>query len=202
MAKIFLSYRRDDSAAAAGRIYDRLRAYFGSDAVFIDVDNIPIGVNFRKHLDSVVSRCDVVLAVIGKRWAGEAEVHRRLDDPRDFVRIELESALKREIPVIPILIEHSRMPSEADLPASLALLADYNAIDVDQGRDFHHHVDLLIKGIEFHLRQGRTHVVGPSDPARDVRIERPLKELGLYSIKDIVGELKLWLVPDNTMKPS
>jgi hypothetical protein len=141
MPRIFLSYRRQDSAAMAGRIYDRLRAHFGSDAVFMDIDNIPFGVNFRKHIDAAIGQCDLVLAVIGTKWAGEADAHRRLDDPRDFVRIELESAFKREIPVIPILIDHARMPGEADLPPSLTLLADYNAIDVDQGRDFHHHVD-------------------------------------------------------------
>jgi len=152
MSKIFLSYRRQDSAAMAGRIYDRLRAHFGNDAVFMDIDNIPFGVNFRKHIDAAVRQCDVVLAVIGTKWAGETHAIRRLDDPRDFVRIELESALHRDLPVIPILIDHARMPGEVDLPPSLALLADYNAIDVDQGRDFHHHVDLLIRAIEFHLQ--------------------------------------------------
>jgi formylglycine-generating enzyme required for sulfatase activity len=151
MPKIFLSYRRDDSAAMAGRIFDRLRAHFGDGAVYMDIDSIPFGVNFRKHIDAAVGQCDVVLAVIGTKWAGETDAHRRLDDPKDFVRIELESALKREIPLIPILIDHAKMPSESDLPASLILLADYNAIDLDHGRDFHHHVDLLIRGIAFHI---------------------------------------------------
>jgi hypothetical protein len=155
MAKIFISYRRQDSAAMAGRIYDRLQAHFGNDAVFMDIDNIPFGVNFRKHIAAAVSQCDVVLAVIGTKWAGETAANRRLDEPRDFVRIELESALYRNLPVIPILIDHARMPGEAELPASLATLADYNAIDVDQGRDFHHHVDLLIKGIEYHIQRDK-----------------------------------------------
>jgi formylglycine-generating enzyme required for sulfatase activity len=161
MAKIFLSYRRQDSAAMAGRIYDRLRAHFGSDAVFMDVDNIPFGVNFRKHIDAAVSQCGVVLAVIGTKWTGETDAHRRLDDPRDFVRIELESALNREIPVIPVMIDHARMPGEADLPQSLALLADYNAIEVDLGRDFHPHVDRLIRGIEFHFQNLSTATAKP-----------------------------------------
>ena len=163
MAKIFLSYRRQDSAAMAGRIYDRLRLHFGNDAVFMDIDNIPFGVNFRKHIDAAVGQCDLFLAVIGTKWAGEADDQRRIDDPKDFVRIEIESALKREIPVIPILIDRTRMPSEADLPPSLALLADYNATEVDQGRDFHPHVDRLIKGIEFHLEGAGTAAVGHSD---------------------------------------
>ena len=156
MAKIFLSYRRQDSAAMAGRIYDRLRAHFGSDAVFMDIDSIPFGEDFREHIDAAVGQCDVVLAVIGTKWAGETDAHRRLDDPRDFVRIELESALHRNLPVIPILIDHARMPGEADLPPSLARLAFRNAIDVDQGRDFHPHVDRLIRGIEFLPSRSRT----------------------------------------------
>ncbi|MFI5453909.1 MAG: SUMF1/EgtB/PvdO family nonheme iron enzyme [Isosphaerales bacterium] len=149
MSKIFLSYRRQDSIGAAGRIYDRLLAHFGRDCVFMDIDSIPFGEDFREHIDSAVGQCDVVLAVIGTKWAGDTDAHRRLDDARDFVRIELESALNRNLPVIPILIDRATMPGEADLPPSLARLAFRNAIDVDQGRDFHHHVDRLIKGIEF-----------------------------------------------------
>ncbi len=153
MPRIFLSYRRQDSIGVAGRIYDRLRAHFGNDAVFMDIDSISFGEDFREHIDAAVGQCDVVLAVIGPKWAGEAAAHRRLDGPRDFVRIELESALNRSLPVIPILIDHAMMPGEADLPASLARLAFRNAIDVDQGRDFHPHVDRLIRGIEFHFQK-------------------------------------------------
>jgi hypothetical protein len=132
MAKIFLSYRRDDSAAAAGRIYDHLHAQFGPDAVFRDIDNIPFGVDFREHIDAAVSQCDVVLVVIGRLWAGGTDDHRRVDDPRDFVRIEIESALKRDIPVIPILVDRTTMPNEADVPSSLAGLTYRNALEVDR----------------------------------------------------------------------
>src|SRR5690349_11126904 len=134
MAKIFLSYRRQDSAGVAGRIFDRLRTYFGNDAVFMDIDSIPVGEHFRKHIDLAVGQCDLVLAVIGPKWAGEADTHQRIDNSRDFVRIEIESALKREIPVIPILIDRTTMPTESELPPSLAGLTYRNAIDVDQGR--------------------------------------------------------------------
>ncbi len=72
MPRIFLSYRRQDSIGVAGRIYDRLRAHFGNDAVFMDIDSIPFGEDFREHIDAAVSQCDVVLAVIGSKWAGEA----------------------------------------------------------------------------------------------------------------------------------
>ena len=148
MAKIFLSYRREDSAGVAGRIYDRLRVPFGPDSVFFDVDSVPFGVDFQEHIESVLSHCDVFLAVIGPDWAGQINTGRRIDDARDWVRIEVEAALKRGLPVIPVLIDHTRMPSEADLPPSLARLARRNALSVDQGRDFHVHVDRLIRGIE------------------------------------------------------
>jgi formylglycine-generating enzyme required for sulfatase activity len=152
MAKIFISYRRQDSAGVAGRIYDRLRAHFGNDAVFMDIDSIPYGVDFQKHIDSAVGQCDVVLTVIGTNWAGKTDDHRRIDDPKDFVRIEIEAALKREIPVIPILIDRTRMPTEAELPPSVARLTSRNAIDVDQGRDFHLHVDRLVRAISSQLK--------------------------------------------------
>jgi formylglycine-generating enzyme required for sulfatase activity len=161
MSKIFLSYRRQDSAGVAGRIYDRLRAHFGDDAIFMDIDAIPFGLDFREHIARAVGQCGVLLAVIGPQWAGQAGAPRRIDDPRDFVRIEIESALERNLPVIPILIDRARMPGEADLPPSLAPLAYRNAIEVDQGRDFHPHVDRLIRGIERLLQQADLAAAAP-----------------------------------------
>jgi formylglycine-generating enzyme required for sulfatase activity len=145
----------------AGRIYDRLRAHFGGDAIFMDIDAIPFGLDFREHIRSAVDQCDILLAVIGPHWAGEAGAARRIDDPRDFVRIEVESALERDLPVIPILIDRTRMPGEADLPASLARLAYRNAIELDQGRDFHPHVDRLIRGIERLLQRANLATAAP-----------------------------------------
>jgi formylglycine-generating enzyme required for sulfatase activity len=127
----------------------------------MDIDSIPFGVNFRDHIDAAVGQCDVFLAVIGPKWLGRTKARRRLDNPKDFVRIELESALHRSLPVIPILIDHAKMPGEADLPSSLASLAFFNAIEVDQGRDFHPHVDRLIRGIEFFFQQSSTAAVEP-----------------------------------------
>jgi hypothetical protein len=148
MTKIFLSYRREDSQGVAGRMYDRLRAHFGDDALFMDIDSIPFGVDFQEHIAAAVDQCDILLAGIGRYWAGEAGAARRIDDPRDFVRIEIEAALERNLPVIPILVGRATMPGEVDLPPSLARLAYRNAMELDQGRDFHHHIDRLIKGIE------------------------------------------------------
>ena len=176
MPKIFLSYRRQDSAGIAGRIYDRLRTHFGDDTVFMDIDSIPFGVDFREHIDAAVGQCDVFLAVIGPRWAGDTDAHRRLDDSRDFVRIELESALKRNLPVIPILIDHARMPGEADLPTSLARLAFRNAIEVDLGRDFHPHVERLIKGIEFHIQLSKSPAASPPSQAHEAAPALPVAQ--------------------------
>ena len=138
MAKIFLSYRREDSAGVAGRIYDRLRGYFGPDAVFFNVDSVPLGVDFQEYIESLLSHCGVFLAVIGPDWAGQINTGR--DNPEDWVRIEIEAALKQGLPVIPVLIDHTGMPSEADLPPSLVRPACRHEVRVDQGRDFHHHV--------------------------------------------------------------
>jgi Flp pilus assembly protein TadD len=149
MPKVFISYRRDDSAGVAGRLYDRLQSQFGRENVFLDVDTIPPGLDFRVYLRSAVDRCDVFLVVIGRHWLSPApEGVRRLDDPEDFARIEIEAALARGIPVIPILVDKVRMPSGSDLPPSLSALTYRNAIEVDHGRDFHSHVDRLIGSIQ------------------------------------------------------
>ena len=149
--KIFMSYRRDDSADVSGRIYDRLVQRFGREQVFKDVDSIPLGVDFRKHLHQTVGSCDILVAVIGNQWlAGTASGVRRLDDPKDFVRIELEAALQRDIPVVPLLVRGAEVPGEAELPASLAPLSYRNGIPVRPDPDFHRDMDRLIEGLEAH----------------------------------------------------
>jgi len=178
MSKIFLSYRRQDSAGITGRISDRLRVHFGNDAVFMDIDNIPFGVDFREHIAAEVGQCDVALAVIGPRWSGKTKASRRIDDPKDFVRIEIESALQRGIPVIPVLIDQTKMPGETDLPPSLAGLVYRNAIVVDQGRDFHNQLDRLIRGIEFLLNRPIVATAAPSmaDQRSKPTPPQPLRE--------------------------
>ena len=98
--RVFLSYRREDSAAYAGRIEDRLRRALGRNELFMDVDNVPLGVNFAKLLQDEVARCDVLLALIGRSWlsARGDDDRRRLDNPDDFVRTEIATALRRNIP--------------------------------------------------------------------------------------------------------
>ena len=157
IVRIFVSYRREDSADVTGRLYDRLVARFGREQVFKDVDSIPLGVDFRTHLQEVVSACDVVVAVIGERWVSVGEGgSRRLDDTKDFVRIELETALQREIPIIPVLVGDARMPSVRDLPPTLAALVYRHGQSVRPDPDFHHDMDRLIHGLENHpLAVGR-----------------------------------------------
>jgi hypothetical protein len=150
---IFISYRRQDSGDITGRIYDRLVRHFSGKTIFKDVDSIPLGVDFRKSLGDAVGQCNLLLAVIGRQWLNSQNEGGawRLDDPRDFVRIEIEAALQREIPVIPLLVQGAGMPGESELPPSMQALVYRNAISIRPDPDFHHDVDRLIKGIELHF---------------------------------------------------
>jgi len=109
---IFISYRRDDSEGQAGRLYDDLIRQFGEGSVFMDVAGIEPGLDFRKVIDKNVSSCGVLLALIGPGWvdAKDETGRRRLDNPLDFVRLETAAALKRDIPVVPVLVAKARMP--------------------------------------------------------------------------------------------
>jgi formylglycine-generating enzyme required for sulfatase activity len=151
LSKIFICYRREDSGPAAGRIYDRLESHFERGQVFMDVDDIPLGVDFRDWLDRQIRQCDLVLVVMGRHWltAEDANGQRRLDAPRDFVRTEIEIALERNIPLIPVLLDDAQMPDEAALPASIAPLVYRTAATVHAaGRHFRGHMEHLIRGIE------------------------------------------------------
>jgi hypothetical protein len=147
--KLFISYRREDSADLTGRLFDRLQAHFGRDCVFMDVDSIPFGVDFRQHLTDAVGKCGALLVVIGDRWTTISRNEQaRLNDPADFVRIEIEVALARSIPVIPVLAGRTAMPRDEELPPSLKPLVYRNACRLDSGPDFHVHVDRLIRSLE------------------------------------------------------
>ena len=158
MTKIFISYRRQDSKAIAGRIFDRLEARFGRDAVFMDIDSVPLGVDFQEWLNESVAKASVVLALIGRGWVDARDEHglRRLENPNDFVRIEIEAALARKITVIPLLIDGAPFPRVEDLPASLQPLTRRNAAFLDAGRDFNVHIARLIAAVEpcLKLRKG------------------------------------------------
>jgi hypothetical protein len=154
-ARLFISYRREDSAYISDRINERLTQRFGRQTVFKDVDSIPLGQDFRKHLREAVGGCDVLLAVIGRDWlsVNPATGARRIDDPRDHLRIEVESALERDIPVIPVLVQGASVPAEAELPESLRPLAYRNAQQVRPDPDFNNDMDRLLRGLEQLLRR-------------------------------------------------
>jgi Tol biopolymer transport system component len=149
LSGIFISYRRNDNPDATGRIYDRLVSEFGKALVFKDVDSIPLGQDFRGHLNGIVGECGVVLAIIGPGWIDvrDKEAHRRLDDPDDFVRIELEAALARGIPVVPVLVAHAPIPLASELPASLAPMAFRQSIEVRPDPDFHNDATRLVAAL-------------------------------------------------------
>jgi hypothetical protein len=129
---IFISYRRDDTEGEAGRLFDDLVRSFDEDSVFMDVSDIRPGVDFRKEIDANVASCGVLLAVIGPNWITMtgATGGRRLDDPNDFVRLEIASALARDIAVIPVLVHDARMPRPEDLPENLRDLAYRNSVEI------------------------------------------------------------------------
>jgi hypothetical protein len=119
MPRLFLSYRREDTGGYAGRLGDGLSARFGRSQIFRDIDAIPPGVNFVKGTDDAIAACDYVLLLIGDNWLSAATKagDRRLDDPDDFVRREIEAAIKGDVPIIPILVEGARMPTAAWRPS-------------------------------------------------------------------------------------
>jgi TIR domain len=136
----------------AGRIQDRLAQALGSDVLFMDVDAIPLGANFVRVLHDEVAKCEVLLAVIGRNWLDARDEHgdRRLDNPNDFVRVEIEAALQRNIPVVPILVDGARIPDARQLPKELEELSLRNGIDVRLA-SFHNDVSRLIHGLKTQL---------------------------------------------------
>jgi hypothetical protein len=138
MPGIFISYRRDDAGGHAGRLCDRLNARFGKEQIFRDLDTIPAGEDFVEAIQEAVGECNVLLALIGKKWLtmSDAEGRRRLDDETDLVRLEIAAALQRKVKVIPVLVQGALMPQAHDLPADLEPLARRNAFSLtDAGWD-------------------------------------------------------------------
>lgn len=154
---IFIGYRRDDTADVAGRIYDALEARFGKERLFKDVDNIPPGVDFGKYIKGILPRCRVALILIGPNWisARDANGHRRLDDPNDWVRVEAETALSiNGLQVVPVLINGAQMPRASDLPPSLRPLVHRNAAIIRRDPDFRDDVGRLANALRASMRTG------------------------------------------------
>lgn len=167
MSGIFISYRRSDSQGEAGRLFDDLANQFGEQSVFMDVSAIEAGRDFRKAIEEGVAKCGVLLVVIGLEWldAKDEAGTRRLNDPSDFVRIETASALKRDIPVIPVLVRGARMPCAEQLPPELKELAYRNCIELTHAR-WKSDVQLLTEALRRLLAQsGEAGIRGPASSA-------------------------------------
>ncbi len=151
--KCFISYRRHDLLVKGmiHRFYDELTLHFGGDNIFFDIDTIPPGQDFHQVLDSAVAKADVLLAVIGPDWANILK--KRKKDPRDYVRIEIESALRRKIPIVPVLIDQTRIPSRRQLPADIRDLAARHWVQIDSGSGFVESVRRLIANLDKHYSQ-------------------------------------------------
>lgn len=149
LRSIFVNYRRSDAEGESGRLFDDLADRFGAESIFMDVTAIEPGRDFRKAIDQSVAACSVLLAVMGREWleAKDAAGSRRLDDPNDFVRIELASALRRDIPVVPVLVRGAKMPRAEQLPEDLKELAYRNAVELTHAR-WKSDVQVLIHALE------------------------------------------------------
>jgi hypothetical protein len=176
---IFVSYRRQETRHLAGRLADRLADRFGEGQVFIDVDTIEPGVDFTEEILRAVSACKVLLAIIGRDWltATDERSGRRLDDPDDIVRLEIEAALARGVRVIPILVEGAAMPGRQDLPENLAGLARRNALLI-RHESFRSDTGRLVTAIERILAPASGTAAVPSTPAAH----------GVRSAGNFVGE--------------
>jgi len=166
MRAIFVSYRRDDSEGEAGRLFDDLVREFSETSVFMDVAAIEAGRDFRKAIDESVATCSVLLVIIGKEWneAKNETGRRRLDDSFDLVRLQTASALKRGIPVIPVLVHGARMPRADQLPDDLKELAYRNGVELTRAR-WNSDLQSLIKTLRPHVEDSKS---GPASPSRTV----------------------------------
>jgi TIR domain len=184
---VFISYRREDSGGFAGRIYDRLTRSLGSGNVFFDVDSIAPGVDFVDTLNERLGRCDALVAVIGRSWLSTADAnnHRRLDDPSDYVRLEIEAALQRSIRVIPVLVDSAILPKSSDLPESLAKLTRRQAIEISLTR-FDSDVERLIEALSA-LEDELRHDGAPTPDKAQGANAVPSRALGAASVQPLLG---------------
>src|SRR5262249_48863824 len=148
MPTITLSYRREDTIWITGHIFDRLAQRYGRDHVFMDIDTMAVGLDFRKQIQIVLQKSDLLLAIIGPHWASP-----RLADETDWVRLEIETALTKDIPVIPVLIDGSTLPRPEALPESMRDLVFRQAAEVASGRDFDVHIGRLMHEMDQRLTE-------------------------------------------------
>ena len=175
-SRIFMSYRRDDTDYPAAWLFTELVRHFDRDQVFKDVDSIELGDDFVEVITRAVASCDVLLALIGRRWLKIAgrDGRRRLDNPDDFVRLEIEAALTRNVRVIPILVEAAQMPRADELPSSLAKLARRQALELSPGR-FGLDAQRLLRTLDRTLAESRNEADSKAGPVSrsQQQVEQP-----------------------------
>lgn len=189
MSRIFISYRRQDSPAAVGRIFDHLENHFGRDSIFKDVNALKIGDDFRERLNAEVEQCQILLAVIGRNWlnAKGSDGRRRLENPADWVRLEIQTALNRNVPVIPILLDGVEMPAVADMPKDLHPLAYRHAARVRNDPDFRRDIEHVMRGLDRILAE----LPLPKTAAEltyNSHREPSFPRADLFSVIDVAGE--------------
>lgn len=177
--RIFISYRREDTAYPAGWLFDRLAEHFGPGQVFKDVDSVDLGDDFAEVITTAVGSCDVLLALIGDRWLSITDDtgRRRLDDPDDFVRLEIETALARGIRVIPILVGGARIPRAEELPPSVAKLARRQALELSPSR-FEFDTNRLLKVLDQTLADVQAKAAGDSAQATPTETNETVRDHG------------------------
>ncbi len=177
LGSIFINYRRNDSEGEAGRLFDELTNQFSENSVFMDVSGIEPGRDFRKAIDESVATCSVLLALIGQDWLNtkDAQGRRRLEDANDFVRIELASALRRDIPVVPVLVRGAKMPGAEQLPDDLKELAYRNAVELTHAR-WKSDVQVLVRALRPYMDEpGGGSSPAPSAETREANPEASAK---------------------------
>ena len=201
MRAIFISYRREDAEGQAGRLFEDLVKLFGEESVFMDVAAIEPGRDFRKAIDEQVASCGVLLALMGRSWldARDQDGRRRLDDPLDFVRLETVAALKRDIPVVPVLVQGASMPRADQLPEDLANLAYRNAIELTHAR-WNSDLTVLGKALSRYIKPAQPGSADPGPPivARQPRKQRRLVVASVAAVLLLLGGAGVYFFP----KPS
>ncbi len=179
MNKIFISYRRDDTAHLAGRLYDALAQRYTAECIYKDVDSIPGGVDYRKHLFTALRGSRIVIVLIGTRWASitDATGQRRIEHPTDVVRKEIEFSLQRKLIVIPVLTDHATMPKTEELPRSISQILSRNAMKLRPDPDFHSDLKRLFGVLDAEVQPNNASIPpplpkfssGPGRPTKKIR---------------------------------
>lgn len=191
--KIFVCYRREDSAGHAGRLYDRLNLRFPG-RVFMDVAGIGLGTRWAEVIEATLASCDVVLLLIGRRWLDrDADGRRRIDDPDDPLRAEMRTALKLQRTIVPVLVGGAALPDREALPADIAAAVDWQALRVDDD-DFDHDAQRLTRALETQLDEA------PDDPHVDDQAARQVQIARLFEESQRAVQQGAWVNAAQTLR--